>query len=383
MNSILRKLEQLNTLMELSSLINSSLDPAEIRKRAIEAAMKLAEAEAGSLILADRESGDLFFEVALGDKGNMVKEFRIKKGQGIAGWVAEKGECIIIDDVQSDSRFYKFPDIKSEFKTKNMVCVPLKSKDKVLGVLEAINKKNDGFFSHDDKDALSALANQVAIAIENANLYQELKDAFYGTAEALAETIEKRDHYTGGHTRRVMNYCIMIGESIGLSKKDIENLRLAAILHDVGKIGVSDDVLLKKGRLNRDEFEKMILHPRYGAEILGHIRHLKDVIPGVRGHHERIDGKGYPDNLKNDDIPVIAKIIAVADTFDAITSDRPYRDALSPENALKELKMNSGIQFDEVIVDTFIKLYQEHKLTVASSGKIKADPDVFPTSAAG
>jgi len=368
MNSILRKLEQLNTLMELSSLINSSLDPAEIRKRAIEAAMKLAEAEAGSLILADQESGDLFFEVALGDKGNMVKEVRIKKGQGIAGWVAEKGECIIIDDVQSDPRFYKIPDIKSKFNTKNMVCVPIKSKDRVLGVLEAINKKK-GVFSDDDKEVLSALANQVAIAIENANLYQELKDAFYGTAEALAETIEKRDHYTGGHTRRVMNYSIMIGESIGLSKKDLEDLRLAAILHDVGKIGVSDDVLLKRDRLNREEFEKMILHPKYGAEILSHIRQLKDVIPGVRGHHERIDGKGYPDSLKNDDIPVIAKIIAVADTFDAITSDRPYRDALSAENALKELKMNSGIQFDEVIVDTFIKLYQEQKFTVSSSGK--------------
>lgn len=254
--------------------------------------------------------------------------------------------------------FFKIADEQTKFTTRDMICVPVKSKDKILGVLQAINKK-DSVFDDQDKDALLALANQVAIAIENANLYQELKDAFYGTAEALAETIEIRDPYTGGHTRRVMNYCLTIGKSIGLSKKELEDLKLAAILHDVGKIGVRDDVLLKNGRLKHDEFEKMVMHAKYGAEILSHIKQLKDVIPGVRSHHERIDGKGYPDKLKDNDIPVIAKIIAVADTFDAMTTNRPYRKAMSSETAFKELRNNSGIQFDKNIVDTFIKAYQE------------------------
>jgi HD-GYP domain-containing protein (c-di-GMP phosphodiesterase class II) len=353
-----KRFEQLSTLMELSALINSTLDTGEIRERAIEAAVRLLNAEAGSLILIDQDSGDMFFEVALGDKGDKVKEVRLKKGEGIAGWVAEKGEAVIIHNVQSDQRFSKTADKRSTFITRDMVCVPVKTKDKVLGVLEAINRKN-GIFDEGDKEALIALANQVAIAIENANLYQELREVFYGTAQALAETIEKRDPYTGGHTKRVMNYSIVIGKAMGLSKKEIENLRLAAILHDVGKIGVRDNILLKEDKLDPEELEKMNMHPQYGADILNHVKKLKDIIPGVRGHHERVDGKGYPDNLRDGDIPTIARIIAVADTFDAMTTDRPYRKAMSSETAFEELRKNSGIQFDKDVVEAFIMGYKE------------------------
>lgn len=353
-----KRLEQLNTLTELSALINSTLDTGEIRERAIVAAIRLLDAEAGSLILIDQDSGDMFFEVAIGDKGDKVKEVRLKKGEGIAGWVAEKGEAIIIHDVQSDQRFFKTADKRSTFITRDMVCVPVKTKDKVIGVLEAINRKN-GIFDEEDKEALTSLANQVAIAIENANLYQELREVFYGTAQALAETIEKRDPYTGGHTKRVMNYSIAIGKAMGLSKKEIENLRLAAILHDVGKIGVRDNILLKEDRLDPEELEKMNMHPQYGSDILSHVKKLRDIIPGVRGHHERIDGKGYPDNLRDGDIPIIARIIAVADTFDAMTTDRPYRKAMSSETALEELRKNSGIQFDKDVVEAFIRGYKE------------------------
>jgi HD-GYP domain-containing protein (c-di-GMP phosphodiesterase class II) len=358
MSDDLKKLEQLKTLIELSSLINSTLDTMEIRKYAIEAAMKLLSAEAASLLLIDQETDELFFQVALGEKGEKLKEVRLKKGEGIAGWVAEKGEALIIHDVQSDQRFFKTADERSSFSTRNIVCVPVKTKDKILGVLEALNKKH-GNFNQEDKETLSALANQVAIAIENANLYQELKEAFYGTSEALAETIEKRDPYTGGHTKRVMNYCLAIGKSLGFSKKKLEDLKLAAILHDVGKIGISDSVLLKEDRLNKEEIEKMNKHSRYGAEILGHVKQLRDIIPGVRGHHERIDGKGYPDNLKDGEIPVIARIIAVADTFDAMTTDRPYRKALSVEIAFEELRKNIGTQFDSDVVVAFIKIFHE------------------------
>lgn len=353
-----KRLEQLNTLTELSALINSTLDTGEIRERAIVAAIRLLDAEAGSLILIDQDSGDMFFEVAIGDKGDKVKEVRLKKGEGIAGWVAEKGEAIIIHDVQSDQRFFKTADKRSTFITRDMVCVPVKTKDKVIGVLEAINRKN-GIFDEEDKEALTSLANQVAIAIENANLYQELREVFYGTAQALAETIEKRDPYTGGHTKRVMNYSIAIGKAMGLSKKEIENLRLAAILHDVGKIGVRDNILLKEDRLDPEELEKMNMHPQYGSDILSHVKKLRDIIPGVRGHHERIDGKGYPDNLRDGDIPTIARIIAVADTFDAMTTDRPYRKAMSSEAAFEELRKNSGIQFDKDVVEAFIRVYKE------------------------
>jgi putative methionine-R-sulfoxide reductase with GAF domain len=353
-----RKLRQARTLMELSVLVNSTLDTHEIRKRAIEAAACLVNAETGSLLLVDRKTGELFFEVALGEKGITLKEIRLSKGQGIAGWVAETGESLIIHDVASDPRFFGGADAKSTFRTKNIICVPVKAKDRILGVLQTINKK-DGVFDDEDKDGLCALANQVAIAIENANLYQELKETFYETSQALAETIEMRDPYTGGHTERVMNYSVEIGRAMGLSAHEMERLKLAAILHDIGKIGIHDSILLKNDRLNPDETIKMHEHTAYGSEILSNVKRLHDIIPGVRGHHEKYDGTGYPDKLKGTAIDPIARIIAVADTYDAMTTDRPYRKALSMQTAMDELKKCSWKQFDGDVVEHFIRVLPE------------------------
>lgn len=350
-----RKLRQLHALIEMTSLINSTLDPGEVRRRAIEAAAELVNAEAGSLLLIDSEKGELFFEVATGEKGEKVKEIRLKMGEGIAGWVAEKGEPVIIYDVQHDPRFFKGVDEKSEFKTKNLIGVPVKTKDRIIGVLEAINKR-DGRFDEDDREILQAFANQVAIAIENANLYKELKETFYGTIEALAETIEKRDPYTGGHTRRVMEYSLVIGKELGLPDGELEALKLAAILHDIGKIGIRDSILLKEGKLTQEEAIVMNMHPRYGAEILEHIKQLREVIPGMRGHHERYDGSGYPDGLKGESIPLFARIISVADAYDAMTTDRPYRKALTPDQAFEELRRSSGRHFDPSVVEAFIRI---------------------------
>jgi putative nucleotidyltransferase with HDIG domain len=352
-----KKLQQLRTLMEMSALVSSTLDSREIRKRAIEAATRLVDAETGSLLLVDHKTGDLFFEVALGDKGDALREIRLPKGQGIAGSVAESGQPIIIHDVQSDPRFFKTADEKSFFKTKSMLCVPVMTKERTIGVLEVINK-NEGLFDEEDKEGLCALASQVAVAVENANLYKQLKETFHETAQALAETIEKRDPYTGGHTQRVMRYSVSIGELMGLSGKELEDLKLAAILHDIGKIGVRDDVLLKQARLDDDEFRKMNQHTEYGAEILRHVSQLKDIVPGVRGHHEKYDGSGYPDKLKGDDIPLIARIIAVADTFDAMTTDRPYRKGLRPETAISELHKQVWKQFDGKAVELFVRAYE-------------------------
>lgn len=356
-----KKLEQLNTLIELTAIINSSLDAMEIRERAIEAATKLVDAETGSLLLIDDTTGELFFEVALGDKGKNIKTMRLKKGEGIGGWVAEHGESLILNDVQSDPRFFKNADTKSNFVTKDMICVPVKTKEKILGVLQAINKQS-GNFMEEDMEILTALSNQVAVAIENATLYQELKETFYGTAEALAETIEKRDPYTGGHTKRVMNYSLAIGRAMGLGRSEMENLKLAAILHDIGKIGIRDEVLLKPDKLDQNELSIMNMHPKYGSDILNHVKKLKDVIPGMRSHHEKYDGNGYPDKLKGDQIPVIGRIIAVADTFDAMITDRPYRKALSIETALDEIKKCSGRQFDPEVANAFIKAYKEMEI---------------------
>jgi len=339
--------------MEFSAIINSSLSTDQLRERAIKAATHLLEADAGSLLIIDPESGELFFEVATGEKGEKLKEMRLGIGEGIAGWVAHSGEAVLVDDVQNDPRFFKGADMFSEYTTRTMVAAPVKLGDRILGVLQAVNKQG-GTFTPEDRDMLVSLAHQVAPAIETVRMYEVLRETFYGVSMALAEALEKRDYYTGGHTNRVSSYCMSIGSRLQLGEKEMESLWLASILHDVGKIGVKDDVLQKAGRLDENEFKLMSLHSQYGSEILSHIKSHRAVIPGVRGHHEQYDGNGYPDGLKADQIPLIARIITVADAFDAMTSDRPYRKALTNKQAYAELERCKGAQFDPEVVDAFV-----------------------------
>lgn len=355
------KEEQLRTLTKLSAILNSTLDPKEVQKRAMEAATELMNAQVGSLLLVDEKNNELYFEVALGEKGAQVKEIRLKIGEGIAGWVAQHGEPLIVEDVQKDPRFAKKADKKSSFVTRNMICVPVRIKDKTIGVLQAINKE-EGAFAQEHLELFQMLANQVGIAIENARLMEDLRQTFYETAEALAEAIEKRDPYTGGHTKRVLTYSMAAAGYMGLSREEMEQLKLSAILHDIGKIGVEDRVLRKQASLNDEEFGLMKTHPRMGAEIMQHVEKLKYVIPGMKYHHERFDGKGYPEGLKDVEIPLIARIISVADTFDAMTSDRPYRKGLSDEAAISELMKFSAIQFDPDVVKAFIEAHKDGKI---------------------
>lgn len=347
--------KQLRALMDLSALVNSSLSSTEIRKRSVEAAAALLGAERGSLLLRDDETGELCFEVALGEGGDLLKEVRLACGEGIAGWVAEQGEGVIIHDVHNDARFYSSADGVSGFVTRDMVCVPVCSKGRVIGVLQAINK-TEGAFDEDDMDLLAALGNQVAVAIENATLYEELKETFFETAAALAETIEKRDPYTGGHTRRVMDYSILIAEQLGLPSDDIEQIRLAAILHDIGKVAISDEILRKPGGLTDEEFDVMKSHAAVSGDILGLVRRLGPLIPAVRGHHERPDGSGYPDGLSASELPMSARIIAVADSYDAMVTDRPYRSGMPVDAAVSQLRQHAGTQFDSEVVDAFLRV---------------------------
>jgi len=356
-----RQAQQFATLAELSAILNSNLDSKKVQTAAMEAITRLLECEVGSLLVVDAEKDELYFEVALGEKGDVVKEIRLKMGEGIAGWVAKNAEPVLIPDASKDSRWASRFDKKSKFQTRNMVCVPVCSHDKVIGVLQAINKISKSF-DEQDLDLLEALSHPVAIALDNAMLYEEQREMFFETAEALAEAIEKRDLYTGGHTKRVSEYSITIGKYLPLSEEDRNWLHLAAILHDVGKIGVPEDILNKPGRLEKHEYLEMTRHPQYGYEILHHIRKMDKAVPGMRSHHERYDGKGYPDKIKGETIPLIARIISVADTFDAMTTDRPYRKALSDKEALRELRKYRGEQFDSQVVKAFLKAYKKGEI---------------------
>ena len=353
-----RSVKQFATLADVDALLNSTLDQKVIRKRAMEAITLLMDAEVGSLLLVDDEKRELYFEVALGEKGDKVKEIRLKMGEGIAGWVAECGEPLLIHDVKKDPRFYKSADKKTDFITRDMICVPVKVKDKIIGVLQAINRK-ESVFTEGDLKLFQLFSNQVAIALDNARLYEETRETFFAVAEALAEAIEKRDPYTGGHTKRVVNYSLAAAKYLSLSSNEIEHLKFSAILHDIGKIGIEDRVLRKSGKLDGEEIKIMNMHPALGADIMGHIKQLRDLIPGMMYHHERPDGSGYPDGLKGGEIPIIARIISVADTYDAMTTDRPYRKGLSNQTAIDEIKRYAGSQFDKDVAMAFVKAFEE------------------------
>lgn len=352
---------RLNTLMELSGLINSSLDPVEVRRMAVELIPRCVGADAASLLLLDPATGELYFDVASGEQQEMLKQIRLKPGEGIAGWVARKGGAIIVDEVTDDRRFAAKIDQMTGYQTRTMIVASVATKEKLWGVLEVLNK-HDGSFTDDDLEIVQALANQVAIAIENAVIHEEMRQVFLGVTMALADALEQRDSYTGGHTRRVHEYAVSIGCRIGLDAEALDNLRLAAIMRDIGKVGVSDQVLRKPFRLDEQEFQEMCRHPEMGKNIIAHLPALAQVIPGVLYHHEQYDGSGYPYQLKGEQIPLHARIIAVADAFDAMTSDRPYRKALSFEAAFAELKRCAGQQFDPQLVALFETAWQEGEL---------------------
>ncbi len=242
-----------------------------------------------------------------------------------------------------------------------MICAPVKIHGKVIGVIQAINRIGVTGFTSDDLKLFQLFANQVAIALDNARLYEEVQETFYATSEALAEAIEKRDPYTGGHTKRVLKYSLAIAEELVLDIETTETLKLSAVLHDIGKIGITDNILGKDAPLTDTEVSEMNNHTKLGVEIIKHVPQLKKVIPGIRYHHERVDGFGYPEGTKK--IPLIARIISVADTFDAITTTRPYRKGLPIDLALKELKTNSGKQFDRPVVNAFVRAQKKGKIT--------------------
>ena len=227
------------------------------------------------------------------------------------------------------------------------------------GWLGLVSFNMEEVFRHGELKLLISLAEQLAVVIANTDLYEDLEKFIINMVKSLVFAIEAKDVYTKGHSERVSHYSIRIGEHMNLDKKEKRNLRWASILHDVGKIGIPESILNKPGRLTGDEFEIIKEHPVKGAKILEPVEQLSGSLPGIIHHHERYDGQGYPKGLKGDAIPLVARIIAVADTFDAISSDRAYRSAEDPEKAMAIVNEVAGSQLDADIVEVFTKVYKE------------------------
>jgi len=244
----------------------------------------------------------------------------------------------------------------------SFMIVPLKIQEKVFGVLTASIKTGNKRFTDKELYYLSFMTQRAASAIENLALYEHINRGLMTTLKAFVKAIEARDPYTKEHSNRVTEIAIAIGKKVGCSDEEIDILKISGPLHDIGKIGIRDEILLKPGRLTEDEFKKIMEHPDIGADIIGQLGMWDEHQQTVRHHHERFDGTGYPSKLKNEEIPRLARIVSVADAYDAMASDRAYRKKMDSDKILAIISDCSGTQFDPEYVDAFLALFKEGKI---------------------
>lgn len=354
---------QLMSMLSVASDLASELDFDSLFLLIISKITEIMAAERTSLYILDRNKQELWTKVAEG-----IDIIRLPLGEGISGRVAETGELLNITDAWELPYFNKEFDRKNNFRTRSVLCLPIKNHDgEKIGVLQVINKKNKKRFDTRDEMFCKGLTSQVGIALENALLHDELKLSFKSSIQTLSATVDAKHPLTAGHSQRVAEYTLVIARKMGLDHKELDNLNYAALLHDIGKIGISDKVLLKNGPFTPEERTEMNTHPQKTKDILDKFhfpRALRNVPEIAASHHEKVNGKGYPLGLSGDQLPLGSKIIAVADVFDALTSPRDYPKhafgktmdcyIMPLPKVISILKKDAGTHFDTNVVAAFL-----------------------------
>ncbi len=337
-DALRREVERYRAVFDVTRALGGTLDLDQLLNLIIEKISTVMDADRSSLFLIDWETEELWSKVA---QGVRFMELRFPMSAGLAGAVATTGEPLNIPDAYEDERFNQEWDKKTGYRTRSVLCVPMTNKaGERIGVIQVLNKGGDGVFTDDDQEMLSALAGMIAVAVENSRLYEDQKQTFISFVETLSTAMDARDPITAGHSTRVTDYAVAIGEQLGYSEKQLEVLNAAALMHDIGKIGVPEVVLFKDGRLDDEEYKIIQTHALHTLNILDKIHFTRDYenIPMMAAtHHERVDGTGYPLGLRGDDIPEEGRVMAVADIFDAITSRRHYRDRMNFGKVLRVL----------------------------------------------
>lgn len=350
--------ERLSTIYKIGLAINSTMDIDRLFNLIVRTTATTLKANIGYIILYDAENNCLNVTNLIGNGKLLAPKTAIPmKESSVSTWVIKNRQPIVISDINQTPQFDRFSDLGYE--RKSLICVPLMVKDEIIGTISVVNKNDNSQFDSDEMEMLSTIAAQAAIAIKNATLYDEQQQTYLNTIQALVSAIEASDSYTKGHSERVTRYCMEIGCRLKLAADRLQILERAAILHDIGKIGIDLSLLHKEGKLTPKDIRELQQHPSIGMHILEPIEFLHDVRVCIGQHHERFDGMGYPNRIKKDDLLIEARILAVADSFDAMTSDRPYRKALPLDSAISELHENSGSQFDPAIVEVFLQILEE------------------------
>jgi putative nucleotidyltransferase with HDIG domain len=365
---------RLQQLLEFIGSISSSLDPDQILRMLLEQVSLLLDAEACSLYLIDDTSGEAILHLSSRSDHRLVENYRIPQGKGLIQHVIAGGETLVVNDVLKDKRYFNGVDVLSNFQTRSVLAVALISNRielgkqrgstnrRIIGGLEILNKMNGGF-SKMDVSLAEIFASQAATIQQTAQIYNHMDDLMIQLLTSLMHAVDVKDPYTKDHSKFVSEYAAAIGLELGLPAEDISQLRLGGLLHDVGKIGIPDDILKKMDSLTKEEFQEIYKHPQIGYKIVEKVSFKsKDVLRAIIEHHERLDGSGYPLGLRGNEISLVGRIMAVADSFHAMISDRPYRLALSHEKAFEELRKFTDIQYDERCVQALKNVYDMGKI---------------------
>ncbi len=357
------------TIYRVSNAINALSEPRELADTLAQTVADVMQAGRAAVLLKrpGSDSVDLVAEHGLG----VIPGQEVSVSRTIIADVVGKGVSRLSRNVQEDARYAAGESLIIQ-QVQSMMCAPLLAQSEVIGVLYVDSTTPDAF-NEQDLELLWAIGNQAGVALQRVKLLADLDNLFFSTIRSLVRAVDAKDPYTHGHSERVTAFALKLAAQIDMSRHDREIVQLAGLLHDVGKIGVPESVLHKPGELDDEEYEKMKLHPVHGAEIISNIEsaNVPEITTAVRHHHERWDGSGYPDGLNGEQSPLIARLLGLADAFDAMTSDRPYRKGFAMDRAVGVVRDCSGTQFDPELAKAFAKIYERGELILPRTMALK------------
>ncbi len=378
-----RAQRHLATAYQVSKMLAGAPNLEGLYEGVIESIFTTINADRAALLLQQDDSeADGLKIVAARSRKESKKQEEITVSRTVVKDVLENRASTLIRDAATDSRYKEGASIIQQ-KIRSVLCAPVATEDKSLGVLYADSRSLTGAFSESDLELLALIGNQAGIGIHRAQLMAELENFFFDTIRAIVATIDAKDGYTHRHSERVAAFAVRIGGELGTDAETIEVVKLSAMLHDVGKIGVPEAILNKPGKLSDEEFAEIKKHPVHGVNILRNIKNprFEAILPGVRNHHEKWDGTGYPDGLAGEDIPFLGRLLAVADVLDALSSDRSYRKSLGFEKTVQIIKKDAGSHFDPEMAEAAVALHERGELEVPTEWlEPEAEVDPEPTA---
>ena len=349
--------QELEAVFQVSNSMVSFPVFSQVADLVVRMVASIMKVEGCSLRLYDKERKVLLPSASFGLDDNYFQKNPLHLGEGVSGLAIKERLPIIVNDLLQDQRV-RYARELAEQGYRAIMCVPILFYDEVLGTLTVYGKEPHAFSYH-ERRLLSTFATQTALAIKNTELHENTQIGYLDTINALVMAMEARHSYTRGHAERVTRYALEVGRKVNLSETEMNAIRYTGKLHDIGKIAVPDHILDKPGKLTVAERAQVELHPSRGAEILESLKFLQNGICVVRNHHERFDGRGYPDGLMGESIPLIARVVSLADAFDAMTTDRSYRKAMGVPDAILEIRRHTGTQFDPRISEAFLELLDQ------------------------